>query len=83
MKNNKVLGALLTAGFCASTMMACGVYGAPEDYEEINVSETEETDEVISTEKENIYETLYCSNCGAMNRVRRGFINSNKKVNVT
>lgn len=53
MKNNKVLGALLTASFCASTMMACGVYGAPEDYEEINVTETEETDEVISTETEN------------------------------
>ena len=26
--------------------------------------------------KEHIYETLYCSNCGAMNRVRRGFINT-------
>lgn len=44
MKNNKVLGALLTAGFCASTMMACGVYGAPEDYEDINVTEAEETE---------------------------------------
>lgn len=53
MKNNKVLGVLLTASFCASTMMACGVYGAPEDYEEINVIETEETDSVISPEKEN------------------------------
>ena len=53
MKKNKVLGALLTASFCASTMMACGVYGAPENYEDINVSESEETDEVISEEKEN------------------------------
>lgn len=52
MKNNKVLGALLAASFCASTMTACGVYGAPEDYEEINVTETEETDEAISTEED-------------------------------
>ena len=53
MKNNKVLGVFLTASFCASTMMACGVYGAPEDYEERKVIETEETDSVISSEKEN------------------------------
>ena len=53
MKNNKVLGALLAASFCASTMTACGVYGAPEDYEEIIVTETEESDAVISAEKEN------------------------------
>lgn len=52
MKNKKVLGALLAASFCASTMTACGVYGAPEEYEEINVTETEETDTVISKEKE-------------------------------
>ena len=25
-------------------MMACGVYGAPEDYEDINVTEAEETE---------------------------------------
>lgn len=50
MKNKKVSTALLAAGFCASTMMACGVYGAPERPDVQSVTETEGNNTVFSTE---------------------------------
>ena len=53
MKNKKVSTALLAAGFCASTMMACGVYGAPERPDVQSVTETEGNNTVFSTEPEN------------------------------
>lgn len=53
MKNKKVSTAILAAGFCASTMMACGVYGAPERPDVQSVTETEGNNTVFSTEPEN------------------------------
>ncbi|MEE1078831.1 MAG: hypothetical protein UIC64_07250 [Agathobacter sp.] len=56
MKNKKVAGVLLATSFCAATMTACGVYGAPEphtEFEELDSSDSKKDDEADDKKDEN------------------------------
>lgn len=53
MKNKYVSGVLLGTAFCAATMTACGVYGAPEEYTEYQESSQPDSQEDEERETKN------------------------------